>query len=60
MKACRDYAFEKSEFPVIFSIENHCGLEQQDRMAELLVEILGSLLHKVTVIKLRSVSLFGF
>lgn len=27
--ACKKYAFEKSDFPLIFSIENHCSVEQQ-------------------------------
>ena len=35
----------RSDFPLIFSIENHCSLEQQDRMAEHLVSILGDLLY---------------
>jgi len=46
VEACRDYAFVKSEYPLIFSIENHCGLEQQDRMAEILVNTLGDLLYR--------------
>ena len=61
VQACKKYAFERlvaffgvgsshcsvfrSDFPLIFSIENHCGLEQQDRMAEHLVTILGEMLH---------------
>ena len=45
VEACKKYAFERSDFPLIFSIENHCSLEQQDRMAELLVSILGDLLY---------------
>ena len=45
VEACKKYAFERSDFPLIFSIENHCSLEQQDRMVELLVSILGDLLY---------------
>eukprot|EP00090_Calanus_glacialis_P018621 TRINITY_DN2888_c0_g1_i14.p1 TRINITY_DN2888_c0_g1~~TRINITY_DN2888_c0_g1_i14.p1 ORF type:complete len:706 (-),score=250.49 TRINITY_DN2888_c0_g1_i14:266-2272(-) len=45
VEACKKYAFERSDFPLIFSIENHCSLDQQDRMAELLVSILGDLLY---------------
>ena len=39
----------RSDFPLIFSIENHCSLEQQDRMAEHLVGILGNLLYTKTI-----------
>lgn len=46
VEACRDYAFEKSEYPLVFSIENHCSLEQQDKMADILVNILGDLLYR--------------
>eukprot|EP00092_Neocalanus_flemingeri_P005512 GFUD01005942.1.p1 GENE.GFUD01005942.1~~GFUD01005942.1.p1 ORF type:complete len:789 (-),score=239.22 GFUD01005942.1:53-2419(-) len=45
VEACKKYAFEKSDFPLIFSIENHCSLEQQDRMAEHLTSILGDMLY---------------
>ena len=30
------YAFETSEFPLILSLENHCSLAQQDKMAHYL------------------------
>ncbi|KAM6986783.1 1-phosphatidylinositol 4,5-bisphosphate phosphodiesterase delta-4-like [Aplochiton taeniatus] len=36
-----EYAFKASEFPVILSLENHCGVEQQEVMAQHLVHILG-------------------
>uniref|UniRef100_A0A667WIU8 Phosphoinositide phospholipase C n=2 Tax=Myripristis murdjan TaxID=586833 RepID=A0A667WIU8_9TELE len=35
------YAFVKNDFPVILSIENHCSVPQQKKMAQYLVEILG-------------------
>ena len=35
----------RSDFPLILSIENHCSIEQQDRMAKHLVTILGDLLY---------------
>uniref|UniRef100_A0A8C6P6L2 Phosphoinositide phospholipase C n=1 Tax=Nothobranchius furzeri TaxID=105023 RepID=A0A8C6P6L2_NOTFU len=34
------YAFTKSQYPVILSIENHCSVPQQKKMAEYLREIL--------------------
>eukprot|EP00079_Xenopus_tropicalis_P010573 XP_002935564.2 PREDICTED: 1-phosphatidylinositol 4,5-bisphosphate phosphodiesterase delta-3 [Xenopus tropicalis] len=40
----RDYAFKNSPYPVILSLENHCGLEQQVKMANHLREILGDML----------------
>ncbi|KAM4692617.1 1-phosphatidylinositol 4,5-bisphosphate phosphodiesterase delta-3 [Rhinophrynus dorsalis] len=40
----RDYAFKYSPYPVILSLENHCGLEQQVRMAYHLRNILEDLL----------------
>jgi hypothetical protein len=45
LPASRKIEFARSEFPLIFSIENHCSVEQQDRMAEILVSTLGPLLH---------------
>ncbi|KAG8002421.1 1-phosphatidylinositol 4, partial [Nibea albiflora] len=35
------YAFIKNEYPVILSIENHCSVPQQKKMAQYLIEILG-------------------
>ncbi|XP_075033440.1 1-phosphatidylinositol 4,5-bisphosphate phosphodiesterase delta-3 [Mixophyes fleayi] len=40
----KHYAFKYSPYPVILSIENHCGLEQQVTMAHHLHTILGDLL----------------
>ncbi|XP_067869211.1 1-phosphatidylinositol 4,5-bisphosphate phosphodiesterase delta-3-like isoform X2 [Heterodontus francisci] len=40
----RDYAFTVSPYPVILSLENHCGVEQQTVMARHLKEILGDIL----------------
>uniref|UniRef100_A0A3Q4AQ27 Phosphoinositide phospholipase C n=1 Tax=Mola mola TaxID=94237 RepID=A0A3Q4AQ27_MOLML len=37
----KEYAFKVSDFPVILSLENHCGLEQQRVMALHLTQILG-------------------
>ncbi|XP_072343019.1 1-phosphatidylinositol 4,5-bisphosphate phosphodiesterase delta-3-like [Scyliorhinus torazame] len=40
----REYAFRVSPYPVILSLENHCGQEQQAVMARHLKEILGNML----------------
>ncbi|XP_063816054.1 1-phosphatidylinositol 4,5-bisphosphate phosphodiesterase delta-3 [Pseudophryne corroboree] len=40
----KHYAFKYSPYPVILSIENHCGLEQQVTMAHHLRTILGDML----------------
>ena len=46
VEAFRTYAFKSSDYPLIISIENHCSVEQQDRMAELLVANLGDFLYR--------------
>ncbi|XP_073182343.1 1-phosphatidylinositol 4,5-bisphosphate phosphodiesterase delta-3 isoform X1 [Lepidochelys kempii] len=40
----RDYAFKHSSYPVILSLENHCGLEQQVTMVQHMKAILGDML----------------
>ncbi|XP_069554910.1 1-phosphatidylinositol 4,5-bisphosphate phosphodiesterase delta-4 isoform X2 [Brachyistius frenatus] len=40
----KEYAFKASDFPVILSLENHCGVEQQTVMARHLSQILGDAL----------------
>lgn len=42
--AIMEHAFTASPYPVILSIEQHCGLEQQARMAEIFVKELGAAL----------------
>ncbi|XP_028981674.1 1-phosphatidylinositol 4,5-bisphosphate phosphodiesterase delta-4 [Esox lucius] len=39
-----EYAFKVSEFPVVLSLENHCSVEQQRVMAQLMDTILGDTL----------------
>ncbi|NWW63608.1 PLCD3 phosphodiesterase, partial [Ifrita kowaldi] len=41
IESIRDSAFDKSPYPVILSLENHCGLEQQATMARHMKAILG-------------------
>ncbi|KAK2499769.1 hypothetical protein MC885_008268 [Smutsia gigantea] len=44
VQVVRDHAFTLSPYPVILSLENHCGLEQQAAMARHLCTILGDML----------------
>ncbi|KAJ8247070.1 hypothetical protein GJAV_G00258420 [Gymnothorax javanicus] len=44
--AVEKYAFKASEYPLILSMENHCGVEQQTVIAEHLQNILGDKLLK--------------
>ncbi|XP_078493970.1 1-phosphatidylinositol 4,5-bisphosphate phosphodiesterase delta-4 [Ciona intestinalis] len=44
------YAFEVSDYPLILSIENHCSVAQQEKMAFYLKGILGSELLTMPVI----------
>ena len=47
--AIKKYAFFKSDYPLILSIENHCSIEYQDKMASHLEEILGDMLYQEQV-----------
>ncbi|XP_058858784.1 1-phosphatidylinositol 4,5-bisphosphate phosphodiesterase delta-3-A isoform X1 [Acipenser ruthenus] len=44
IEVVRDYAFQASPYPLILSLENHCGREQQVVMARHLRSILGETL----------------
>ncbi|XP_072012060.1 1-phosphatidylinositol 4,5-bisphosphate phosphodiesterase eta-2 isoform X13 [Engystomops pustulosus] len=44
------YAFIRNEYPVILSIENHCSVVQQKKMAQYLTEILGDKLDLSAVL----------
>nr|XP_002129990.1 1-phosphatidylinositol 4,5-bisphosphate phosphodiesterase delta-4 isoform X1 [Ciona intestinalis] len=44
VEAIRDYAFKTSDYPVILSIENHCSVPQQKKMALIMKETLGDML----------------
>ncbi|XP_035266182.1 1-phosphatidylinositol 4,5-bisphosphate phosphodiesterase delta-4-like [Anguilla anguilla] len=47
--AVEKYAFRASEYPLILSMENHCGVEQQAVMAQHLQRILGDKLLRSPV-----------
>ncbi|XP_055354504.1 LOW QUALITY PROTEIN: 1-phosphatidylinositol 4,5-bisphosphate phosphodiesterase gamma-1-like [Paramacrobiotus metropolitanus] len=44
VECIRDHAFISSDYPVILSIEDHCSLLQQRRMAHIFRSVLGDLL----------------
>ncbi|XP_018124473.1 1-phosphatidylinositol 4,5-bisphosphate phosphodiesterase delta-1 isoform X2 [Xenopus laevis] len=44
ISAIKKYAFKTSPYPVILSLENHCSLEQQIKMADHMKSILGDML----------------
>lgn len=44
VRVCRDYAFVASPYPLILSLEVRCGAAQKEKMADILREVLGSML----------------
>ncbi|KAK7491468.1 hypothetical protein BaRGS_00017297 [Batillaria attramentaria] len=42
--AVKEYAFKTSPFPVTLSLENHCSLEQQAVMAQIMEDVLGDMI----------------
>eukprot|EP01041_Mallomonas_annulata_P001699 gene1699-3292_t len=42
--AIKNYAFKTNPYPVILSIENHCNVEQQKRMAQIFKKTLGKMI----------------
>uniref|UniRef100_A0AAY4EZ40 Phosphoinositide phospholipase C n=1 Tax=Denticeps clupeoides TaxID=299321 RepID=A0AAY4EZ40_9TELE len=49
VESINKYAFVKSQYPVILSIENHCTVPQQKKMAQYLIEVLQDKLDLSTV-----------
>ncbi|XP_052232765.1 1-phosphatidylinositol 4,5-bisphosphate phosphodiesterase delta-1-like isoform X2 [Dreissena polymorpha] len=45
INAIKDYAFVTSPYPVTLSIENHCSIEQQTKMANYMTRIFGDMLY---------------
>ena len=47
LKTIHKYAFKTSQYPLILSMENHCSLDFQTKMASLMIEILGGLQKEI-------------
>nr|XP_033813475.1 1-phosphatidylinositol 4,5-bisphosphate phosphodiesterase eta-1 isoform X2 [Geotrypetes seraphini] len=47
--AINRYAFVRNEFPVVLSIENHCSIQQQQKIAQYMKEIFGDKLDLSSV-----------
>lgn len=47
IKVIKQYGFILSDYPVILSLEVHCGYHQQGVMADILINILGDSLFVV-------------
>ena len=44
IKTIKDHAFVTSEYPIILSIEDHCSIPQQKKMATAFQEVFGDML----------------
>lgn len=51
IKTIRDHAFVASEYPLILSIEDHCSLAQQRKMAAQFQEVFGDMLVSAPIEK---------
>ena len=45
IKAINESAFHNSPYPVIICIENHCSKDQQQKMAQILKDVLGKKIY---------------
>ncbi len=52
----QEHAFVRSEYPLILSLEDHCSLPQQRKMAQIFQEVLGDMLVTAPVEKGEIVS----
>ena len=51
VKTIKEHAFTTSPYPVILSIEDHCSLPQQRKMAKIFEEVFGSMLLTMPIDK---------
>ena len=47
IKTIKEHAFVTSEYPVILSIEDHCSLPQQRKMATAFIDVFGDQLVRI-------------
>ncbi|KAK6589905.1 phospholipase C [Cryptosporidium xiaoi] len=45
MRACKDYAFQTSPYPIILSLEMHTSDKQREKVAEIILKVLGDSLY---------------
>jgi phosphatidylinositol phospholipase C gamma-1 len=55
VKTIKEHAFVRSEFPVILSLEDHCSLPQQRKMAQIFQDVFGDMLVTAPVEKNETV-----
>jgi len=46
VKCINDYAFQNNPYPLTLSLENHCSIDQQDQMVEIMERIFGEKIYK--------------
>ncbi len=55
VKTIKEHAFVRSEFPLVLSLEDHCSLPQQRKMAQIFQEVFGDMLVTAPLEKNESV-----
>jgi len=53
IKTINEYAFVASPYPVVLSLEVHCKIEQQGKMAKIMRDILGEKLYVVPITEVQ-------
>ena len=53
IKTIKEHAFVTSEYPVILSIEDHCSLPQQRKMATAFIDVFGDQLVRIGLLPVR-------
>ncbi|KAH8738886.1 phospholipase C [Cryptosporidium ryanae] len=48
IRACKDYAFQTSPYPIILSLEMHASDKQREKVAEIILKVLGDSLYTIS------------